>query len=62
MCSCIFVVPLDETNEQFFNTIYTGQKVSFGKIHKEYQGTYFFDIYLLILKRIILGAQFWLKI
>ncbi|XP_060853856.1 uncharacterized protein LOC132931713 isoform X2 [Rhopalosiphum padi] len=30
-------VPLDETNKQFYNKIYTGQKVSFGKMHKEYQ-------------------------
>lgn len=34
----IFVVPLDETNKQFYNQIYSGQNVSFGKIHKEYQG------------------------
>jgi len=34
----ILTVPLDETNKQFYNKIYTGQKVSFGKMHKEYQG------------------------
>lgn len=34
----IFVVPLDETNKQFYNQIYTEKKVSFGKMHKEYQG------------------------
>jgi len=30
-------VLLDKSNEKFYNQIYTGQKVSFGKIHKEYQ-------------------------
>ncbi|XP_026822475.1 uncharacterized protein LOC113560663 isoform X2 [Rhopalosiphum maidis] len=30
-------VPLEKTNKQFYNKIYTGQKVSFGKTHKEYQ-------------------------
>ncbi|XP_029345629.1 uncharacterized protein LOC100161584 isoform X3 [Acyrthosiphon pisum] len=30
-------VPSEETNKQFYNKIYTGQKVSFGKMHKEYQ-------------------------
>ncbi|XP_025200135.1 uncharacterized protein LOC112598038 isoform X1 [Melanaphis sacchari] len=30
-------VPLDTTNKQFYNKIYTGQKISFGKMHKEYQ-------------------------
>lgn len=30
-------VSLDETNKQFYNKIYTGQKVSFGKMHKEYR-------------------------
>lgn len=34
----IFLVPLDERNKQFYNQIYTGQKVSFGRMHKEYQG------------------------
>jgi len=34
----IFIVPSEETNKQFYNKIYTGQKVSFGKMHKEYQG------------------------
>jgi len=32
------IVPSEETNKQFYNKIYTGQKVSFGKMHKEYQG------------------------
>lgn len=32
------IVLLDETNEKFYNEIYTGQKVSFGKMHNEYQG------------------------
>jgi len=34
----VFIVLSDETNKQFYNKIYTGQKLSFGKMHKEYQG------------------------
>jgi len=34
----VFIVLSNETNKQFYNKIYTGQKVSFGKMHKEYQG------------------------
>lgn len=34
-----FIDPMAETNEQFYNQIYTGQKISFGgKMHKDYQG------------------------
>lgn len=32
------IVSLDEKNEQFYNQIYTGQKISFGKTQKDYQG------------------------
>ncbi|XP_025412785.1 uncharacterized protein LOC112685189 isoform X2 [Sipha flava] len=30
-------VILDETNDKFYNQIYTGQKISFGKMHNDYQ-------------------------
>lgn len=33
-----FLAKLNEKTEEFYNQIYTGQKVSFGKTHKDYQG------------------------